>query len=84
MGIYLFISGYFFDIHINEASSSLSYQHYKNFLRLHIDTNGILTIYPVGIKKVVTEWKQHETGQSIAFTSDKSPEYYLIEPPIII
>ncbi|WP_281321952.1 metallophosphoesterase [Flavobacterium aestivum] len=84
MGIYLFISGYFFSIHINEASSSFSYQHYKNFLRMHIDNNGDLTIYPVGIKRVVTKWTQNETERNITFTSDNDPEYFLIEPPIII
>lgn len=84
MGIYLFISGYFFNIHITEASSSFSYQHYKNFLRMHIDNNGDLTIYPVGIKKIVTQWTQNETEEDITFTSDNTPEYFLIEPPIII
>ncbi|WP_343695178.1 hypothetical protein [Flavobacterium sp.] len=84
MGIYLFVSGYFFNIHITEASSSFSYEHYKNFLRMHINSDGDLTIYPVGIKKVVSQWKQDETGEDIKFTSEDSPEVFLIEPPIII
>ena len=84
MGIYLFISGYLFNIHITEASSSFSYQHYKNFLRMHINSNGDLTIYPVGIKKIVTQWNQNETEDKIIFTSDETPDLFLIEPPIII
>ncbi|PXY46467.1 metallophosphoesterase [Flavobacterium hydrophilum] len=84
MGIYLFISGYFFNIHITEASSSFSYQHYKNFLRIHINSDGDLTIYPIGIKKVVRKWKQDETQKDITFTSDDAPEVFLIEPPITI
>jgi hypothetical protein len=84
MGIYLFISGYFFDIHITEASSSFSHQHYKNFLRMHINSNGDLTIYPVGIKKIITQWNQNETEEDIKFSSDEAPDFFLIEPPITI
>ena len=56
MGLYLFVSLNLLGRHSNEAFSSLKIQDYKNFLRLHIDSNGKLTIYPFGIRCVPREW----------------------------
>jgi hypothetical protein len=52
MGVYLYISLHFFGRHSNEAFSALKIEDYKNFLRLHIDPNGALTIYPIKIESV--------------------------------
>jgi len=38
--------------HWDEAFSSLRIADYKNFLRLRIDADGSLTIFPIGLKKV--------------------------------
>lgn len=38
--------------HANEAFSALRIENYKNFLRLHINKAGNLTVYPVGIDNV--------------------------------
>ncbi len=46
-----------FGIHTNEAFSSQSIPHYKNFLRLHLDGAGRLRVFPIGIKKVCQKWK---------------------------
>ena len=43
--------------HGNEAYAPLHHQDYKNFLRLHIDTEGTLSVYPVGIDRVGRKWK---------------------------
>lgn len=56
MGIYLFVSLRIFGRHDNEAFSALKIEDYKNFLRLHINKSGDLTIYPVKIEKVGREW----------------------------
>ena len=40
----------------DDASSALRNPHYKNFLRLMIDSSGQLTIYPIGIRRVATAW----------------------------
>ena len=82
MGLYLLFSNLAFGIHIDESSSSLASEDYKNFLRMSITPEG-LTIYPIGIKKVTTNWKQTEDGEKIRF-SGKLPEYHLIENPIFI
>ncbi len=84
MGAYLFLSNRLFNMHINEASSSLASPNYKNFLRLHVHNNGI-SIYPIGIKKVPTNWQTNynEKDDTYTFTGDEI-EASLIEKPIQI
>ncbi|MDO8928234.1 MAG: hypothetical protein Q7W54_04510, partial [Bacteroidota bacterium] len=81
-GIYLCFGVFVLNVHLDEGFSSLALQHYKNFLRLHI-TKDQLTIYPVGVDRVTTNWKQSGEGDSLKFEG-KFPECHLIEPPIII
>jgi hypothetical protein len=81
-GIYLWFSVYVLNVHLSEGFSSLAYQHYKNFLRIHI-TKDKLTIYPVGVDKVTTNWKQSGEGENIKFEGEL-PKCHLIETPIII
>ncbi len=84
MGCYLFFSNVKFDMHINEASSSLASPDYKNFLRLHV-TEDMITIYPIGIKNVPRNWKQKHNSKTdtYSFTEGKI-EPFLIEEPIHI
>ena len=56
-GVYLLISLNVFRRHTNEAFSSLQIEDWKSFLRLHIDENGTLTIYPLGIRRVPRRWR---------------------------
>ena len=56
MGTYLLIAINVFGAHVTESFSSFYCQDYKNFLRLHIDDSGTLTIYPIGIAKVPRKW----------------------------
>lgn len=55
--LYLVIGDLVFGIHTNEAFSSQSIADYKNFLRIHIDGQGQLSIYPIGVDEVCDEWK---------------------------
>ncbi|MGH2394606.1 MAG: hypothetical protein ACRDGH_14150, partial [Candidatus Limnocylindria bacterium] len=78
----------FLRAHGNEAFSAMSLTHHKNFLRLHIDAEGQLTIYPIGLDRSNHDW----TYDADAATSDASwlapvagrlrPR--LIEEPIVI
>ena len=52
MGVYLQISSRFFRRHWNEAFSALRIKDYKGFLRLHLDRDGGLIVYPIGLDKV--------------------------------
>jgi hypothetical protein len=90
IGLYLALCDLLFgralDRHANETFSSQSIEDWKNFLRLHIDREGNLTIYPVGVRRVVRK-------KEMRFNPDGAPgePYYLlpddfapslIEPPI--
>jgi hypothetical protein len=81
-GLYLTISVVFLKNHITEASSSYRWEGYKNFLRISIDKEG-LTIYPVGVKRVVSNWKLKGTEDAPRFEGDPI-NYELIEDPIFI
>ncbi|EON77099.1 hypothetical protein ADIS_2409 [Lunatimonas lonarensis] len=79
-GLYLTFSVIVLKNHITEASSSYRWEGYKNFLRIHL-TKDVLTIYPIGFKKVVTDWKLSKSGDKVVVTG--SPiNYSLIEKPI--
>jgi hypothetical protein len=86
MGAYLLLSLNVFGRHGNEAFSSLSIQDWKNFLRLHINENGDLTIYPIGIKRVPRKWTKGRGAPGPALEPDDpaatKPE--LIEAPIVM
>jgi hypothetical protein len=73
--------------HGNEAYAPLHYENYKNFLRLHIDADGGLTVYPVGIDKVGKKWRLCPDAAEDApwFEPDGAePVPHLIEAPIRI
>jgi hypothetical protein len=85
MGLYLLISLNIFKRHANEAFSALACPDWKNFLRLKIDSQGHLTIFPIGIRRVARKWKESKAGGSAYVPDDSnatSPE--LIEQPITI
>jgi hypothetical protein len=86
MGAYLLLSLNVFGRHGNEAFSSLGVEDWKNFVRLHIDQNGDLTIYPVGIKRVPRKWKQRNGnhGPELEPDDDNATNAELIEPPIVM
>ncbi|HEY0003781.1 MAG TPA: metallophosphoesterase [Pyrinomonadaceae bacterium] len=86
MGIYLLFSLNFMGRHGNEAFSSISVEDWKNFLRLHIDETGKLTIYPIGLERVPRKWKQREQGSGPELIPDDSRATVprLIELPIIM
>ncbi|MFN2499066.1 MAG: metallophosphoesterase [Pyrinomonadaceae bacterium] len=85
MGVYLFISLNWFGRHSNEAFSSLAIQDYKNFLRLRIEANGGLTIFPVRIRRVPRKWKrqsEHLAGPAYVSADSDATGPELLEPPI--
>ena len=88
MGLYLLISLNFFGRHEEEAFSALRIEDYKNFLRMHISSDGTLTIYPVKIKEVPRKWRKRRAEEADKISSEivpvggSGPE--LIEDPIRI
>jgi hypothetical protein len=67
LGVYLFVSIRLFGRHSNEAFSSLRIQDYKQWLRLRIDSSGILTIYSIGIDRVPRRWREEQRGGETTF-----------------
>lgn len=86
MGIYLLLSLNFFGRHGNEAFSVISVEDWKNFVRLHINEKGELTIYPIGIKTVPRKWKERTegTGPKLVADDPRATDPQLIEWPIVM
>lgn len=81
-GLYLLICIFLLDNHITEASSSYRWEGFKNFLRIHLSPEG-LTIYPLGVEKVVKNWSNKGSEENPRFEGDPI-DYKLIEQPICI
>ncbi len=60
MGMYLFFANHFFNIHLTESFSGLAIENYKHFLRIHFQKDQV-TIYPLGVDKIVKNWKNYNT-----------------------
>lgn len=58
LGIYLFVSIRILGRHGNEAFSSLRIADYKQWLRLRISADGLLTIYALAIDRVPRRWRE--------------------------
>lgn len=73
--------------HGNEGYAPLHHQDLKHFLRLHIDGDGVLTIYPIGVDRVGRKWRLLPDAPADApwfAPVGADPEPHLIEKPIRI
>lgn len=85
MALYFLLCSVVGGFHTNEVFSSQRIADYKNFLRLHIDSAGNLTIYPVGVREVCKKWKLNpgaQNGQPWFDPDGCKLEAELIEKPI--
>jgi hypothetical protein len=75
-GLYLFVCIHFLGRHPNEGFSSMRIEDFKSFLRLRIDKEGRLTVFPIGLRRV-----PKDDGATL-----KNPPLgeQLIEPPVAI
>jgi hypothetical protein len=86
------ISGYFWatncaGLHGNEAYAPLHHMDLKNFLRLHIDGDGALTVYSVGVDRVARKWRfcpEDEAHEPWLAPAGDEPEARLIEAPLVL
>jgi len=89
IGLYLYFSHYVGHTFENEVLACRSIENYKNFLRLHINKEGNLIVFPIGVDKVEKQWVYHkkpEKGKA-RFTPLGTPileRAHLIESPIVI
>jgi hypothetical protein len=87
LGVYLLISLNLFGRHANEAFSALKVEDWKHFLRLKIASDGSLTIFPIGIRRVPRRWAASQSGASgprFLPNDPQATEPELIEAPITI
>jgi hypothetical protein len=83
-GIYLLVTNRLFSFHEDSAFSSLRIPDYKNFLRLHLNREG-LTVYPIGVRKVPRRWRKSNKQAGPRFEPvDRLIVPQLIEDPIQI
>ena len=86
MGLYVAVCCAVFRSHGNEAFSAMALPRYKNFLRLHIDRRGVLTVYPIGLERACTDWRYDAKGPRQApWLNPADPlEPKLIHDPVVI
>ena len=82
--IYLLLANLILRLHDNEVFSSQGIADYKHFLRLHIEADGALTIYPIKIERVCRAWHLESAAPPGApWFSPRAPLHgELIEDPI--
>ena len=78
----------------NEVFSCQSIPDFKSFLRCHIDEEGVLRIYPIGIERVPRRWRRRWTSTDRSPGSPEMPTdmepvedslvAHLLEPPIVV
>jgi len=73
--------------HGNEAYAPLHVMDFKHFLRLHIDADGALTVYPVGVDRVCRRWRICPDAPAHApwlVPDGAEADAHLIERPVTI
>jgi hypothetical protein len=73
LGLYLLISMAVFGRHANEAYSSLRIQDFKQWLRLRIDREGVLTGWCFAIDRVPRRWRDDASGRPQADDARATP-----------
>ncbi len=87
MGLYLVLSNRALGLHTNEVFSAQAIADFKNFVRMHIDPAGTLTIYPIGVRRVVKKWRfnpEARGGEPWFEPANGTIEAELIEGPIVL
>jgi hypothetical protein len=89
MGAYLALANGIpkLDTHGNEAFSAQRLTSFKNFLRIHIDNEGVLRLYPIGVRRAGTGWRLDPDGGSSdpwLAPDGSAPVAHLIEGPVVI
>jgi hypothetical protein len=76
-----------FGVNVNELFSAQSIIDSKSFLRLHIDSTGALTVYPIEVPTVGRKWTPNP-GAAEPHASWLDPAtpigYRLTEPAIVV
>jgi hypothetical protein len=83
MALYLVVADHL-GLNANELFAAQRLRSHKNFLRLHIDADGGLTVYPIGLRAPARRWVLRADGAPADqpwFTTDQPLEPELVEAP---
>lgn len=85
VALYLLIASRF-GINSNEVFAGQSLEDHKGFLRLHIDREGTLTVYPITVQRVCRRWRADPEGGPTDpwIVPEETLEPELIESPVRI
>jgi len=86
MAVYLLVADRF-GLNDNELFAAQRNRDWKNFVRMHVGADGVLTVYPVAVDHTPRRWHLRTGGRDDDpwFEPDKGPvEFRLIEAPIRI
>jgi hypothetical protein len=83
VALYLLVASRF-GVNLNELFAGQGIQGYKGFLRIHVRSDGTLTIYPVGLDVANKRWRANPAAPAHApWIEPRRPlRARLIEPPI--
>jgi hypothetical protein len=83
--LYLLIAS-LFDVNVNELFAGQGIEDAKSFLRMHIATDGTLTIHPIGIDRICRDWEADPSGApDSSWLRPSTPLVaHPIESPIVI
>jgi hypothetical protein len=81
--LYLLVASVF-GVNVNELFAGQGITGYKGFLRLHFESDGSLTIYPIGLEDTATRWRADPAAPADQpwFQPAEPLRPHLIEPPI--
>lgn len=86
VGAYLYVASWF-DRFVDVGYAALRIDDWKSFLRFHLDENGNLTIYPIGLRRVPRTWSRRAAPDGDRALRPEDPRATapeLIETPILI
>ena len=86
LAAYLLFADRWLHCNANELFAAQRNRDYKNFLRLHFDASGGVTVYPVKVARTPREWRLNWDGglDDPWMISDQPLEAELIEEPFTI
>ena len=80
MGSWLHLSLNYLKCQYDEGFSSLRVEHWKNFLRLHIDEDGDLEIFAVGLHRVPKKWRKDPAWDGYCADASEGNDKSTVKP----
>ena len=87
VGIYLVVSDMLLGWHTNQVFAAQSIMNYRNFVRIFVDPRGILTIYPIGLRRIPRKWRyarERNDHDPYYEPTDRVLQPHLIEGPLSV